>query len=167
MRKIFLAIVYLVSFINIVSAADILSCQSEIKYHEMGMYEGWDKGMAPIKAGVCRHPYMTVCDGPIPDTTQHYDVPVSSMKATDLEYRSEGPVPGSEQDDGHFYTPPTQFLLSVNRTDGSFVIRWTKPWSRLHDPNDVQRQMEASKGPISSINEYTGHCELKHVETKF
>jgi hypothetical protein len=164
MQKIFLATIYLVSVISTVSAADILSCQSEMKYSQSAVYDFDNK---PMKAGVCRDPYMTLCEGPYPDTSQHYDLPVSSMKATDLEYRAEFPAPDSGKDDGDNYTLPTQVLLSVNRTDGSFFIRWTIPSSKAHNPNYNRMRIEAIEGPVFMIKEYTGHCELKHVETKF
>jgi hypothetical protein len=81
--------------------------------------------------------------------------------------RAVADCPGAQRIADVSDSGPTQFLFSVNRTDGSFVIRWTKPWSKMHDPSDANLQMEAIKGPVSSIVEYTGHCELKHVETKF
>lgn len=163
MQKIFLAVIYLVSLTNILSAADILSCQSETKFNQIAWY---DQSMTPVKRGECRDPYMTTCYRN-PDATQHYDIPVSSLKATDLEYSLEASVPGSEEDDETLHTPPTQVLFSVNRTDGSFVARTTKPWGRLRNHNEINMQMDAIRGPIAHITEYTGHCELKHVETKF
>jgi hypothetical protein len=110
MQKIFLATIYLVSVISTVSAADILSCQSEMKYSQSAIYDLDNK---PMKAGVCRDPYMTLCEGPYPDTTQHYDLPVSSMKATDLEYRAEFPAPDSgEGRRRQLYSTDSGFIVS-------------------------------------------------------
>jgi hypothetical protein len=146
-------------------AADVLHCITEQRYEQHNadrfFYErAVGKPQDIPHDSSCRDAYMGTC-GAHPDG-KVWDLPVNALTTTGSQYQLTENWPDGKQD-GETTWLPTRVDVLINRTDAAFSLKIIK-FNPVGPGSDKVRVLN---GDIDSIVEYSGHCTLQHVETKF